>query len=241
MVFFLIRIKNNNGLKKSQYTLLLIFIVLLLDQTLKIWVKLSMPLDDFFPVLGLDWFHIHFIENPGMAFGIEWGGDYGKLALSLFRIVAISFIGVMLFRLVRQQASYIVLTSITLIFAGAVGNILDSVFYGVLFSESTSLQAATFLPDGGGYAGVLYGRVVDMFYFPLIDTTFPTWFPFWGGRPLRFFEFIFNIADAAVFIGTAIIFVFYKHFFNQKDGQAISENEAENEDKLSNENLSISE
>jgi signal peptidase II len=199
-----------------------------------------MPLDDYFPVLGLDWFHIHFIENPGMAFGIQWGGEYGKLALSLFRIVAISFIGVMLYRLVRQKASFIVLTSIALIFAGAVGNILDSVFYGAVFSESTSLQVATFMPEGGGYAGVLYGKVVDMFYFPLIDTTFPEWFPFFGGRPLRFFEFIFNIADAAVFIGTAIIFVFYKHFFNQKDEQETSETEAESKDRL-NENLSISE
>lgn len=235
------RIKNNNGLKKSQYTLLLIFIVLLLDQALKIWVKLNMSLDDYFPVLGLNWFHIHFIENPGMAFGIEWGGTYGKLALSLFRIIAISFIGVMLFRLVRQKASYIVLTSITLIFAGAVGNILDSVFYGVLFSASTPLEVATFMPDGGGYAPVLYGRVVDMFYFPLIDSTFPEWFPFWGGRPLRFFEFIFNIADAAVFIGTAIIFVFYKHFFNQTDTPKTSESDQENQDKLSNESLSISE
>ncbi|MGH1339673.1 MAG: lipoprotein signal peptidase [Aureispira sp.] len=227
-------------MKKSQYTLLLIFIVLLLDQVLKIWVKLNMPLDDYFTILGQDWFHIHFIENPGMAFGIEWGGAYGKLALSLFRIVAISCIGVMLFRLVRQEASYIVLTSITLIFAGAVGNILDSVFYGVIFSASTPLEVATFMSDAGGYAPVLYGRVVDMFYFPLIDSTFPEWFPFWGGRPLRFFEFIFNIADAAVFIGTAIIFVFYKHFFNQKDGQNTSEKEQENEDNLSNEHLSIS-
>lgn len=198
-----------------------------------------MALDDYFPVLGQDWFHIHFIENPGMAFGIEWGGAYGKLALSLFRIVAISFIGVMLVRLVRQNASYIVLTSITLIFAGAVGNILDSVFYGIVFSESTSLEVATFMPEGGGYAPVLYGRVVDMFYFPLIDSTFPEWFPFWGGRPLRFFEFIFNIADAAVFIGTAIIFVFYKHFFNQKDGQTTAKSDAGSEDNLSNENLSI--
>lgn len=227
-------------MKKSQYTLLLVFIVLLLDQALKIWVKLNMALDDYFPVLGLDWFHIHFIENPGMAFGIEWGGAYGKLALSLFRIVAISFIGVMLVRLVRQNASYIVLTSITLIFAGAVGNILDSVFYGIVFSESTPFEVATFMPEGGGYAPVLYGRVVDMFYFPLIDSTFPEWFPFWGGRPLRFFEFIFNIADAAVFIGTAIIFVFYKHFFNQKDSQNPVESDVNNEDNLSNEHLSIS-
>lgn len=173
-----------------------------------------MPLGDSFEFLGLSWFHIHFIENPGMAFGIEWGGTYGKLALSLFRIVAISFIGYMLYKLVKQDAPWVVLTSISLIFTGAVGNIVDSVFYGVIFSQSTAFQVATFMPDAGGYSSLLHGKVVDMFYFPLIDSTFPTWMPIWGGKPLQFFEFIFNIADASVFIGTAMIFLFYKHFFN---------------------------
>lgn len=225
-------------MKKSHYTLLLIFFILLLDQTLKIWVKLNMPLGDYFEVLGLSWFHIHFIENPGMAFGIEWGGEYGKLALSLFRIVAISFIGYMLYKLVKQEASFIVLTSIALIFAGAVGNILDSVFYGLVFSQSTAIEVATFLPEGGGYTSFLHGKVVDMFYFPLIDSQFPEWFPIWGGRPLRFFEFIFNIADAAVFIGTAIIFVFYKHFFNKEEQETDSETSSNN--RLPEENLSVS-
>lgn len=224
-------------MKKSHYTLVLIFLILLLDQTLKIWVKLNMPLGDYFEVLGLNWFHIHFIENPGMAFGIEWGGEYGKLALSLFRIIAISFIGYMLYKLVKQNASFIVLTSITLIFAGAVGNILDSVFYGLLFSQSTAIEVASFMPEGGGYTSFLYGKVVDMFYFPLIDSTFPEWFPIWGGRPLQFFEFIFNIADASVFIGTAIIFVFYKHFFNQE--KEADSTEAHNTN-LTEENFSVS-
>jgi len=225
-------------LKKSHYTITLTLFILILDQALKIWVKLNMPLGDYFEVLGLSWFHIHFIENPGMAFGIEWGGEYGKLALSLFRIVAISFIGYMLYKLVKQNAAFIVLTSITLIFAGAVGNILDSVFYGLVFSESTTIEVASFMSPEGGYTGFLHGKVVDMFYFPLIDSHFPEWFPICGGKPFQFFEFIFNIADASVFIGTAIIFVFYKHFFNQEEED---ENTiANNEETLNQENLSVS-
>ncbi|BDS11732.1 lipoprotein signal peptidase [Aureispira anguillae] len=224
-------------MKKSHYTLILALSVLILDQALKIWVKLNMPLGDYFEVLGLSWFHIHFIENPGMAFGIEWGGEYGKLALSLFRIVAISFIAYMLYKLVKQNASFVVLTSITLIFAGAVGNILDSVFYGICFSQSTAIEVATFMPEAGGYTSFLHGKVVDMFYFPLIDSTFPSWFPIWGGRPLRFFEFIFNIADASVFIGTAIIFVFYKDFFKKEE--ELINSEASN-DPLAKENYSVS-
>lgn len=208
-------------MKRTHYILLLVTLILLLDQTLKIWVKLNMPLGDYFEVADQAWFQINFIENPGMAFGIEWGGAYGKLALSLFRLVAIGFIGFLLFKLVRQQASYLVITSITLIFSGAVGNMLDSMFYGLLFTESTALEVANWAGgDQMGYANFLHGRVVDMFYFPLLDTTFPEWLPSIGGRPFQFFEFIFNIADAAVFIGTSLIFVGYKHFFNaptQKD------------------------
>ena len=178
---------------------------------------MSMPLGGSFEVLGMSWFHIHFIENPGMAFGIEWGGNLGKLGLSLFRIIAICVIGYMLHKMVRKNASIIVLTSISLIFAGAVGNILDSVFYGLIFSESTAIEIATFWPEGGGYTDFLLGKVVDMFYFPIIDSTWPDWMPLLGGNSFQFFEFIFNIADASVFTGTAMVFVFYKHFFKQPD------------------------
>ena len=186
-----------------------------------------MPLGASFDVFGWSWFQIHFIENPGMAFGIEWGGNWGKLGLSLFRIVAISVIGYILLKLLRQNASMLVLTSISLIFAGAIGNILDSVFYGLVFSKSSLLEVATFMPPEGGYTGFLYGKVVDMLYFPLIDSTWPQWVPWLGGKPLKFFEFIFNIADTAVFCGTAMVFVFYKHFFSQADLETaeISENQ----------------
>lgn len=176
-----------------------------------------MPLNDYFEILGFSWFQIHFIENPGMAFGIEWGGVYGKLGLSLFRIVAISIIAYLLVKLIKQDAERIVIISISLIFAGALGNMLDSTFYGLIFSESTSFQVATFMPEEGGYTSFLHGKVVDMFYFPIIDTIFPSWVPIVGGRPLQFFEFIFNIADSSVFIGTAIIIIFRKHFFNNNE------------------------
>jgi signal peptidase II len=188
-----------------------------------------MPLGDSYDVFGWSWFQIHFIENPGMAFGIEWGGNMGKLGLSLFRIGAISVIGYLLVKLIRQKASMLVLTSIALIFAGAVGNILDSVFYGLLFSRSTLLEAATFLPPDGGYTGILYGKVVDMLYFPLIDTTWPAWVPFLGTKPLKFFEFIFNVADASVFCGTAMVFIFYKHFFSPPPDSDLSKATTVNE------------
>jgi len=206
-------------LKKSHYTIVLALLILILDQVLKIWVKLNMPLGDYFEVLELSWFHIHFIENPGMAFGIEWGGEYGKLALSLFRIVAISFIGYMLYKLVKQNASFIVLTSITLIFAGAVGNILDSVFYGLVFSESTAIDVATFMPPEGGYTGFLHGKVVDMFYFPLIDSHFPEWFPIWGGKPLQFFEFILML-QMPLFLLEQLLFLFFTSIFSIKRKKA---------------------
>ena len=176
-----------------------------------------MALGESFEVLGLSWFHIHFIENPGMAFGIEWGGHLGKLALSIFRIFAIFIIGYILVKMVKQNASIIVLMSISLIFSGAIGNILDSVFYGLIFSESTTTEIAALWPENGGYTGFLLGKVVDMFYFPIIDSNWPDWIPLIGGHSFQFFEFIFNIADTAVFTGTAMVFVFYKQFFKNPD------------------------
>lgn len=163
---------------------------------------------------GHDWFQIYFTENPGMAFGIEFGGDYGKLALSLFRIVAVGFITYYLYILCKQKKSYGLIISISLIWAGAVGNILDSIFYGLVFTKSSVHSVATLTAIGQGYAGFLHGKVVDMLYFPLIEGYYPKWFPFVGGQHFQFFQPIFNIADSSISIGVGLVVVFYRSFFN---------------------------
>lgn len=170
-----------------------------------------MFLGEEFPVLG-DWFIIHFTENNGMAFGIEFAGEYGKLFLTLFRIIVVTVIGIYLFRLPKKTTSKGLLVTGALIFAGAVGNIIDSVFYGVVFDESYN-QVATFLPESGGYAPLLYGKVVDMLYFPLMDGFFPDWLPIWGGQHFLFFRPVFNIADSAITVGIFSLLIFQRKFF----------------------------
>lgn len=153
------------------------------------------------------WFYIYFTENPGMAFGIE---VIGKLFLSIFRIIAVSFIGYYLYQIVKKNYNFWFIACIALIFAGAIGNIIDSVFYGVIFDHSYN-QVASFMPESGGYAGWLHGKVVDMFYFPLIQTVLPTWVPFWGGEEFVFFRPIFNIADSAICVGVFFLLIFHRH------------------------------
>ncbi len=167
-----------------------------------------------------DWFQLYFIENEGMAFGLTWGGTYGKLFLSLFRIFAVMAIGLFLAQLIRKKDSSIgLIISMSLIIAGAIGNILDSAFYGMIFSESNTRAIATFMPEGGGYATFLHGHVVDMLYFPLYNQNLPEWIPFLGGSHVHFFRPIFNIADAAISLGVLSIILFHRHFFNELDDE----------------------
>ena len=160
-------------MSRKRIVLLLIVLLLVVDQVVKIWVKTNMALDQSFTVFP-NWFFIRFIENPGAAFGFQLGGSYGKLILSVFRLAAIAALGYYLAVLLRRKAPTGVLVGFTLIFAGAVGNVIDSAFYGLLFSESTFTGVATFLPEGGGYAGFLHGKVVDMLYFPLFSGVYPS-------------------------------------------------------------------
>lgn len=202
---------------KASYTLPLVVIlaVLFIDQASKIWIKTNMELGEEIPVLG-DWFIIHFTENNGMAFGMELAGDYGKLILSVFRIVAVSLISWYLFSLPKKGASKGLMVSGALILAGAIGNILDSAFYGLIFNESY-YQVATFMPEEGGYAPFLYGKVVDMLYFPLYEGFLPDWIPIWGGEFFIFFRPVFNIADSAITCGVASILLFHRDFFKEEE------------------------
>lgn len=169
-----------------------------------------------FAILGLSWARIHFVENNGMAFGLSLGGEYGKLALSLFRILAVAFLIYYLKLLVKTSASLGLMVSFALILSGALGNILDSAFYGLMFSASHFHGGvAELFPEGGGYAGFLHGKVVDMLYFPLVDTILPDWVPFWGGERLMFFKPVFNIADTAITIGVINILIFQRSFFQE--------------------------
>lgn len=164
-------------------------------------------------VLG-DWFIIHFTENPGMAFGIEFGGIYGKLLLTLFRIVAIFFMARFILTMIKDSAPNGAVIAVTLILAGALGNVIDSVFYGVIFSDSFH-QVATLFPEGGGYGTWLHGRVVDMLYFPIIKGYLPEWIPFYGGDFFVFFRPIFNIADSAITVGVFMIILFHRKYFSE--------------------------
>ncbi len=192
-------------------TSLFIVVLLILDQVSKVWIKTNLMLGEEIPVFG-DWFKIYFIENNGMAFGMELAGEWGKIALSLFRIVAVCGIGWYLNDLCKKNAPKGLILAIGLIFTGAMGNIVDSVFYGMIFNDSY-YQVASFLPESGGYSSFLHGKVVDMLYFPLIDCNLPSWLPFWGGDHFVFFRPVFNIADSYITIGVALILLFHRKYF----------------------------
>lgn len=165
-------------------------------------------------VLG-NWFIIHFTENPGMAFGMQIGGNYGKLLLSVFRIAAILGIIYYLYIVTRKKVSNGLIISLSLVLAGAIGNMIDSAFYGMIFSSSNYFEVAPLFPEGGGYAPFLHGRVVDMFYFPVIQGSYPAWIPVWGGSEFIFFRPVFNVADSSITIGVLLMVFFQKQFFKK--------------------------
>lgn len=211
---------TKDALKRLRMPAIVVILILLADQILKFWVKTNMQIGESIPVFG-DWFKIYFIENEGMAFGMAFGGQVGKLILSLFRIVA--SIGIIwgLIYMANHKARTLTILSVALILAGAVGNIIDSCFYGLIFNESY-YQVAEFLPESGGYAPFFHGRVVDMFYFPIIDTVLPEWIPWVGGQNFTFFDAIFNIADSAITIGVAMLLI-DQIFIEKKSSSAITE------------------
>ena len=194
--------------KKS---ILIIILILVADQILKFWVKTHMVIGEEIPLFGR-WGMFHFVENNGMAFGMEMGGNAGKFLLSIFRLIAITGIGWFLYSIIRKKVNTGLIIAVGVILAGAIGNIIDSAFYGIIFSESY-YQPAVLFPEGGGYSSFLLGRVVDMFYFPVINTQWPDWSPFRPGESFIFFRPVFNIADSAITCGVISILLFQKKMF----------------------------
>ena len=190
---------------KGLVAVFVIFIVIAIDQTSKIWVKTNMALYDSIEIAK--WFKIYFVENNGMAFGIE---AIGKIFLSIFRIIAVVFIGIYLTKIIKKNYKTGFIVCISMVLAGAFGNIIDSVFYGEIFSASYPGHVANLVPIGEGYSSWLHGKVVDMLYFPLIETTLPNWVPIWGGTEILFFRFIFNLSDASISVGVALLLLFYR-------------------------------
>ena len=188
-----------------------IVILVLTDQILKVWIKTNMVLGQEFKIF--DWFIIHFTENNGMAFGMEFGGLAGKIILTLFRIIVVVLGTYYVVSIVRPRFPNGLLIALGLIIGGAIGNIIDSSFYGLIFNESYN-NVAVFLPESGGYAPLLQGKVVDMFYFPLLNSHLPTWLPIWGGEHFIFFRPVFNIADAGISVGIFLILLLYRKEFN---------------------------
>lgn len=200
---------------KLRSAVIIILLILIADQALKIWIKTSFPFGHVMDVMGIPWFKLYFIENEGMAWGWKFGGEWGKMILTLFRLVAVIFGTWYLGKLIRQNYSKGFIICACLIYAGAVGNLIDSLFYGLIFEDSSYVHVAKMFPEEG-YAGFLHGRVVDMLYFPMVRSTFPDWIPFVGGHEFEFFSPIFNIADASISIGVITLLVFQKRFFQKR-------------------------
>ncbi|MDQ0105232.1 signal peptidase II [Chitinophaga terrae (ex Kim and Jung 2007)] len=215
---------------KYRHVIFIVALILIIDQTLKFWIKTHMFMQQEF-IIFPNWFRIHFIENEGMAYGLKFGGDFGKILLTLFRLVAVVIGFVYMKKLVKEKYNTGLLVCGSLILAGAAGNLIDSMFYGLIFNDSVGYEVAKFLPAGGGYGSFLHGRVVDMLYFPIYEGYLPKWIPFKGGDYFVFFRPVFNIADAAISVGVITILLFQKRFFghhlqHKTAGQAVSQDHA---------------
>lgn len=244
-------------MKRSHILLLTVLFVLIIDQVLKIYIKTSLEYGTGFNILGMDWARIHFVENEGMAFGITFGNkclgilkdgsckgimmtpEAGKLLLSVFRIVMVGFLIYLIRELLKAGESLGLLISLSLILAGAIGNILDSAFYGLIFSESPYHGGlAEIFPVAGGYASFLHGKVVDMFYFPMIDTILPDWVPLLGSKRFEFFRPVFNVADSSISIGVTCILLFHRSFLKKTSPKNENEKTIETAPTITPENLS---
>lgn len=203
---------------KLRSAFLIVLLVIVADQALKFWIKTSFPFGHVMDMAGLPWAKLYFIENEGMAWGLSFGGEWGKMLLTLFRLAAVIFGTWYLGRIVKQKYSRGFIVCAALIYAGALGNLIDSMFYGVLFTASDYSTVAQLSP-GAGYAGFLHGRVVDMLYFPMVKSAYPSWMPIVGGKPFEFFSPIFNIADAAISIGVITLLLFQKRFLHREEPQ----------------------
>jgi signal peptidase II len=208
---------------KLRHAFSLTLLILLLDQALKLYIKTHYYLgEEHLAVSGMSWFRLHFIENEGMAYGWKLGGEWGKMALTLFRLVAVIFGTYYIMHIIRRKYHPGFIICATLIYAGAIGNLIDSLFFGIFFENSDAFNQniARFFLDKNftsGYAGFLHGKVVDMLYFPIItDAQVPKWVPIWGGEPFEFFRPVFNIADASISTGVVMILLFQKKFFQPR-------------------------